>query len=402
MSNALLTIDMVTKEALRILENNLTFTKGVNRQFDGSFAQSGAKIGDTLRIRKPPRYTVRSGAALSTQDVTETNATLQLSNQKGVDINFTSKELTLNVDEFADRILKPAVAALSNQIDLDGLALYKDIYNVVGTPGTVPTTLKTFLDGKVKMADDACPQDEFISAVVGAQVEANMVDAGKALFHAGVEIEEQYKQGKMGMYGGMKWSMDQNINTHTVGPQGGTPLVNGASQSGATLITDGWTAAAASRLKKGDVFTIAGVYHVNPQSRASNNVLQQFVVTADVSSDGSGNLTVAISPSITASGAQQTVDSVPADNAAITVLGAASATSPQHLIYHRDAFVFGCADLVLPGGVDMAARVSSEKLGISIRMVRAYDINNDAYPCRLDVLYGFSTVRPGLACRVAG
>jgi hypothetical protein len=402
MANALLTIDQITKEALVVLENSLTFTKGVTRKYDSSFAQEGAKIGDTLRIRKPPRFTVRSGATLTTQDVTETSVSLQLSNQKGVDLSLTSKELTLQIDDFSERILRPAIAAIANQIDYDGLALYKDVANTVGTPATPPTALSTFLNAKVKMADDATPMDGLISAVVGAQVEANLVDAAKGLFHADSELERQYKEGTMGKFGGMKFSMDQNVNTHTVGPLGGTPLVNGASQSGASLITDGWTAAAASRVKQGDVFTIANVFHVNPQSRVSTGVLQQFVVTADGSSDGSGNLTLAISPSIVASGATQTVNAAPADNAALTFLGAASAVSPQHLVYHRDAFVLGCADLVLPGGVDMAARVSSEKLGLSIRLVRAYSISDDTFPLRMDVLYGWKTVYPQLACRVAG
>lgn len=402
MDNTALTIDMITKESLRILENNLTFTKGANRQFDDSFGVAGAKIGDTLRIRKPARYTIRTGATMSAQDHTETSAALQLNTQAGVDVNFTSKELALSIDEFADRILKPAVATIANKIDYDGLTLYRDVYNTVGTPGTVPTALSTFLNGKVKMADDGAPQDEMISAVVGAQAEANLVDALKGLFNSQAEVSRQYEEGKMGRVGGMKFSMDQNINTHTVGQQGGTPLVNGASQSGASLVTDGWSASAANRLKAGDVFTIAGVFHVNPQTRASTGVLQQFVVTADAASDGSGNATLSISPSITVSGAFQTVSAAPADNAAITVLGAGSAVSPQHLIYHRDAFVLGCADLPLPGGVDMAARASSSKLGVSIRLVRAYDISNDAFPCRLDVLYGWKTVYPQLACRVAG
>lgn len=403
MANTALTIDMITKESLRILENNLTFTKGVNRQFDDSFGQSGAKIGDTLRIRKPPRYTVRTGATLSAQDHTETSETLQLSNQKGVDLSFTSKELALSIDEFADRILAPAMATIANQIDYDGLtALYQATFNSVGTPGTVPSALVTYLEGKAKMHEAGCPQDEFISAVVGAQAEVKLVDALKGVFHSTTEVTEQYKKGKMGLAGGMKFSMDQNVNTHTVGPLGGTPLVNGAAQTGASLITDGWTLAAANRLKRGDVFTVAGVFSVNPQSRQSTGVLQQFVVTADVSSDAGGNATIPISPSITTSGAFQAVSGSPADNAALTVVGAANTLSPQHVIYHRDSIVLGCADLPLPGGVDMAARASSSKLGISVRMVRAYDINNDAFPCRFDVLYGWKPVYPGLACRVQG
>lgn len=401
MANTNLTIDQITKESLRILENNLTFAKGVNRQFDDSFGVSGAKIGDALRIRKPARYTIRTGATLAVQDHTEKSETLTLDTQIGVDVRFTSKELALNIDEFADRILKPAIATIANKIDADGLALYKTVHNSVGTPATPPTALATYLNGKVKMSDAGCPQDEFISAVVGAQAEANLVDALKGLFAPPGTISEQYEKGKMGKAGGMKFSMDQNINTHTVGAHGGTPLVNGAAQVGTSLITDGWTASTLV-LKAGDVFTLAGVNSVNPQSRASTGVLQQFVATADGTSSGTGTLTVSISPAITISGAFQTVSGSPADNAAITVVGAASAVSPQHLIYHRDAFVLGGADLPLPGGVDMAARTSSSKLGVSIRIVRAYDIAEDRFPCRLDVLYGWKSVYPELACRVQG
>lgn len=403
MANTNLTIDMVTKEALRILENNISFAKGVNREYDGSFAVSGAKIGDALRIRKPARYTIRSGATMSVQDHTETSETLTLDTQKGVDVRFTSKELALSIDEFADRILKPAVAVIANEIDKDGLALYSKVFNSVGTPATVPTALSTFLNGKVKLMESACPQDDMISAVVGPQVEANMVDALKGLFHSTTEVSKQYEEGKMGRVGGMKWSMDQNIATHTVGAHGGVPLVNGASQTGASLVTDGWTNSITGILKAGDVFTVAGVFKVNPVSKVSTGVLQQFVVTADANSGATtGPATLSISPSITTSGAFQTVNASPADNAAITVVGAASAVSPQHLIYHRDAFVLGCADLQLPSGVDMAARAVSSKLGISIRMVRAYDIAEDRFPCRLDVLYGWRTVYPELACRVQG
>ena len=205
----------------------------------------------------------------------------------------------------------------------------------------------------------------------------------------------------MGTAVGFEWYMDQNVNTHTVGPLGGTPLVNGSTATGATtLVTDGWTASAAARLKKGDIFTIAGVNHVNPQSRQSTGTLQQFVVTADVSSDGSGNLTAAISPAIKTTTAFQTVDALPADNAAITVLGAASTQSPTGLAHHKDAFTLAMADLPLPKGTDMAARVSDDQLGMSIRLVRDYDITNDKFPCRLDVLYGWATLRPELACRI--
>lgn len=401
MSNTLLTISMITRESLRVLENNLTFTKQTNRQYSDQFAKSGAKIGSVVNIRKPVRYTVSSGTALSVQDVTETQVAVTLDQQKHVDFEFTAVDMTLSIDDFADRYIKPAVAALANKIDNDGLALYNQIYNVVGTPGTVPNALLTYLNAGVALDNNATPMDDLRSICITPRMQATIVDALKGLFQSSQNIAEQYRKGRMGEAIGFSWYMDQNVATHTVGPLGGTPLVNGATQTGASLITDGWTAAAASRLKKGDTFTIAGVFQINPQSRQSTGDLQSFVVTADVSSDGSGNLTVAISPSIVTSTAYQTVTGSPADNAAITVLGAANQTSPQGLAFHRDAFTLVTADLQMPNGTDMADRVASRKLGLSLRLVRDYDITTDKFPTRIDVLYGWAVLRPEMACRIA-
>jgi hypothetical protein len=294
MANSLLTISQITKESLMVLENNLTFAKGVNREYDDQFAIGGAKIGDTINIRKPAKYVGRTGTVLSTEDHTETSVPLQLNTQFGVDINFTSKELTLSIDEFSDRIIKPAMATIANKIDRDGLALYKDIYNTVGTPGTIPTLLKTYLQAGAKMDYEGTPRDGQRSLVIDPSAQVEIVDSLKGLFQSSSEIKSQYENGNMGLAGGFKWSMDQNINVHTVGPLGGSPIVNGAGQTGSTLVVSGFTAAAAARLNKGDVFTIAGVYAVNPQSRQSTGQLRQFVVSAAVSSDAGGNASIPI------------------------------------------------------------------------------------------------------------
>src|SRR6185295_5936371 len=387
MANTLLTIGMITRRALMVLENMLTFTKQVNREYDDRYAIAGAKIGTVLDIRIPPRYTVTTTVALAVQDAVETKTTLTLNNQHHVDLSFTSQDLTLSIDDFSDRFIEPAIAALANKIDAVGLALYADIYNAVGTPGTTPATLLAYLQAGAKLDYEAVPRDGKRSAVIEPTAQVVIVDALKGLFHSSMEIEEQYKSGNMGLTAGLKFSMDQNVVAHTVGPQGGTPLVNGVPVAGATsFLTKGWTAAAASRLVVGDIFTIASVFAVNPQSRLSTGQLRQFVVTAAFSSDASGNGTVSFQPPMTASGQGQTITVLPADGAAITVLGAANTVSPQNLVFHRNAFTMACVDLVLPGGVDMAARVSSKKLGISMRLVRQYDINLDAWPCRLDVL----------------
>jgi hypothetical protein len=404
MANTNLTISAITNEALMVLENELTFTKQINREYDDQFAKSGAKIGDTINIRKPARYVGRRGPKLQLENFTETSTPLTLDTQYGCDIEFTSKELTLDIDLFADRVLKPAIATVANAIDFDGMAQFRNVYNSVGVAGTTPASQSTYLDAGVKLDNEAAPRDGNRSVVFNPIAQSTLVNNLSTLFNNQTKIADQYDSGTMGRALGFKFSMDQNVNVHQVGPQGGTPLVNAATTAnGATsIVTDGWTAAAALRLRRGDVFTIAGVFAVNPQNRQSTGQLRQFVVTADVSSDGAGNATIPVSPAITYSGQYQTVSVMPADNAALTVLGAANVVSPQNLAFHRDAFTFGTADLIMPNGVDMARRVRSDRLNISMRMVRAYDINNDAFPMRLDILGGWATIRPELATRIYG
>ena len=401
--NSLLNISMITKEALRILKNNLGFAKGVNRQYDDSFANKDAKIGSVINVRKPVRFSVTSGAALNIQDVADQYVPLTLDTQNHVGFQFTSKELSLNIDQFSARYLAPAIAALANKIDNDGMAKYADVYNSVGTPGTIPSTALTFLQAGQKLDEMAAPRDGMRYLAISPAAQASTVDALKGLFQDSSEIQKQYDSGIMGKALGFTWRMDQNVASRTVGPLGGTPTVKTASVDGdTTLSTKAWTASAASRLKKGDVFTIGSVYAVNPQSRVSTGSLQQFVVTADFSSDGSGNGVVSISPTIQSTGAYQNVDSLPQVSAAITVVGAANTASPQSLAYHKDAFCLGMVDLQLPGGVDMAAKASDPDSGLSLRIVRSYDIVNDRFPCRIDVMYGWKTLFPELACRIQG
>lgn len=400
MANSFLTIQMITNEALRVLVNNLTFTKRVSRNLSDQFGKDGAKIGSTVNVRTPTRSIVGTGSAINLVDITEGQVPVTLTTQANIGFTFTTADLLLNMDDFSNRYIKPQIAAIANKIDFDGMALYQTVYNSVGTPGTVPNALLTYLQSGVKLDDNATPMDGDRSIVINPLMQATIVDALKGLFQSSTQIKEQYEKGKMGTVIGSDWYMDQNTRVHTVGPLGGTPLVNGAAQVGATLETDGWTAAAALRLNKGDVFTIAGVNAVNPQNYQSVGSLQQFTVTANVSSDGAGNASIPISPSITVSGAFQTVSGSPADNAAITVVGAANAQTPQGMAFHKDAFTFVCADLPMPRGVDMAARASDPSTGVSMRVVRQYDISTDKMPCRVDVLYGWAALYPQLACRI--
>lgn len=402
MANSLLTPTIITNELLMRFKNNLTFASNCTHEYDDQFAVRGRKIGDSLRLRVPVRFSATNGATLSAQDVTETSKTLTIDKQKHVGFEFTSKDLTLTIDRFAERYLDSAAVALANQMDVDGLTTaYQGTANAVGTPGTVPSTFLTYLEAGQKMDENSCPVDDKRSIVINPGMQVKIVDALKGLFQSSSEIDKQYKKGKMGMAAGFNWYMDQNVRTHTVGPLGGTPLVNGGSQTGSSLVTDGWTAAAASRLKAGDVFTIAGVYAVNPVSGDTLSSLQQFVVTADVSSDGSGNATIPIYPAITATGASKTVSAVPADNAALTILGAASTLTPQGLAFHKEAFCFAMAALEEPKGVHMAKTVVDPETGIAIRMVSAYDITNDKFVTRADIAYGWCARKPEWACRIA-
>lgn len=394
-------VKAVAVASLMALAHGLGVADPIEQRNDDKFAIEGAKIGYVVNARKPVRYIVTTGQQLQIQDATETQVPVALTTQDHVDFQFSSADLALSVDDFKDRFLQPAVSALANKIDFSGLSLYNQISNAVGTPGTVPNTLLTYLLAGVQLDNNAAPMDEMRHIVVSPKMQAYIVDALKGLFQQSTAIAQQYIKGTMGISGGFNWAMDQNVPTHTVGPLGGTPLVDGAGQIGTGLLTKGWTAAAASRLLEGDVFTIAGVYGVNPQSRQSTGDLQQFVVRANFASDGSGNGTVTISPSIITSGAYQTVTGSPADAAAITVLGAANTASVQGLAFHRDAFTLVTADLPVPKGVDMGARVADKQLGISLRVVRQYDINSDHFPTRIDVLYGWATLRPELAVRIA-
>lgn len=398
---------MITREALRVLENNLKFTSQVSRQYDDRFGIEGAKIGTTLNIRKPPRYVGREGQALQVEGSVESQVPLTLTTQFGVDISFSSADLALSIDDFSKRFLAPAIATVANRIDFQGLGEYIKVANFVGTPAVVPastTALTTYLQAGQKLDEEAAPMDDMRTIIMTPAMQVGIVDALKGLFQQSTAIAQQYATGRMGRAIGFEWIMDQNVRTHVVGALGGTPLVNAANQTGSSIITDGWSASISGVLKRGDVITFASVYAVNPQSRQSTGSLRQFVVTADVDSDASGNATIPIYPPLTPGGQFQTVTTTPADNAVILIFGHASSyaglSTPTGLAFHRDAFTMACADLPLPQGVDMAARVSDKQLGISLRMIRAYDINTDQFPCRIDVLFGWQTLYPELAARI--
>ena len=400
MSNSILTIDMITRKALEILENNLVLTRNVNRQYDDSFAVEGAKIGSTLRIRLPDRALVTDGAALQVQDDNEQYTTLSVASQKHIGVNFTSAELTMQLDDFAERVLKPRISQLASSIDADVANSYKAIYSSVGTPGTTPSTSLVLLQAQQKLNENAAVMSPRY-ATVNPAANAGLVEGMKGLFNPTDTISRQFKNGMMGMgvLGFDEVNMSQSIKQHTTGAWGTTITVTSTvTTEGATSIGISFTGSSKT-WNVGDVFTIAGVYAVNPQTRESTGSLQQFTVTAAAS--GSSTATLSVSPAIyTSANALATVDSFPQASAVVTMLGSASSQYAQNLVYHKDAITFATADLLLPQGVDMASRQVHN--GISMRVVRQYDINNDRLPCRIDVLYGYSAIRPAMACRIWG
>lgn len=404
MSNNLLTIDMITNSILAILENNLVITRNCNKQYDDAFAVQGAKIGTTLRIRLPDRANVTDGAALQVQDDNEQYTTLTVSSQKHIGVNWTSAELTMQLDDFEERVLKPRVSQLASSVDADVANAYKSIYASVGTPGSTPSTSLVLLQGQQKLNENAAVMNPRYCTVNPA-ANANLIEGMKGLFNPVGTISRQFKNGMFGegILGYDEINMSQSIKSHTTGTRSTSDNIIVSStvstQGQSTINLSGGTGSAT--IAVGDVFTISSVYAVNPQTRESTGSLQQFVCTSLGTASGGSWTNLAISPAIyTASNALATVDSFPQQNATITFLGSASTVYPQNLVYHRDAITFATADLVMPRGVDIGMRKVHN--GISLRVVRDYDINNDRLPTRIDVLYGYNTIRPEMACRIWG
>jgi len=400
MANSILTPDMINLKALQILENNLVLTRNVNKEYDSSFANEGAKIGATLRIRKPDRALVTDGAALQVQDENQQYTTLTVSSQKHIGLNFTSAELTMSVDKFAELILKPRISQLAAAVDADVANAYKSIYSSVGTPGTTPATSAVLLAGQQKLNEYAAGMNPRYCTVNPA-ANAGLVEGLKGFFNPTDIISKQFKSGMMGtgVLGYDEINMSQSIGSFTTGSWGTSITVTSTvTTQGATTLGISFTGSSKT-WKQGDVFTIAGRYAVNPQTRLSTGSLQQFVVAADAT--GSSTATLTISPPLyDSTQALATVDTLPVAADVITMLGTAATAYPQNMIYHKDAITFATADLLMPTGVHMASRQVHN--GISLRLVTQYDINNDRMPTRVDVLYGYSVIRPEMAVRLWG
>ncbi|HQU07386.1 MAG TPA: P22 phage major capsid protein family protein [Ferrovaceae bacterium] len=413
MANQLLTISKITNEALMVLENELTFTSEVDRNYDDQFAVVGAKIGNTVNVRRPGRFIGTTGPALNIEDFNETSVPVTLSTQFHVDTQFTTQDLALSLDMFSDRVLKPAVAAIANKIDRDGLLIAKNsTANIVGQAGTPPTGLATYLTAGAYLDSEGAPRDGRRSAIIEPFTSVAIVDSLKGLFVPQEQIGEQYRKGLMGRdSGGMNWKMDQNVVAQQFGSYAGVSLETNTTTFSGSLTT-GWaqystitiaTVSGSATLNQGDVIQIAGVYATNPQNRQpyGSGKLRNFVVTSTVSV-GTGGVAVTVSPAIITGGQfQNSYVATTSTTAAVTPFNNTGVLSPQNIVMHRNAFTLAVADLELPEGVHFAGRASDKEIGLSMRVVRQYTINNDSIPTRLDVLYGWAPLYPELACRVA-
>ena len=393
MSNSILTPTAVTREAIRILHQKLNFIGSINRQYDDSFAKSGAKIGDTLKIRLPNQYTVRTGKTISTQDTTETSVSLTVATQKGVDVNFSTAELTLSLDDFSKRILDPAMAVLAANIEADAMTMFKTVYNAIWTPAST-LAYNDVLSGRVLMQRMLAPGGDRTANLNSLDM-STLVKDTKTLFNDQAQISKQYKEGYMGRAAGYDFVENTLWPGFTRGAGDASYVVNtstGITSGSATVAVT----AGAGTLLKGDIITIVGVNSVHPESKTDNGVLQQFVIVTDYVG-GAGNITVSPTP-VTSGARQNVVINSAGAGKAVVIAGTASGQDTTSLLYHQDAFTFATADLIMPNGVDFARREVQD--GISLRIVRAYDINNDNLPCRIDVLYGYKELRPEWATRL--
>jgi hypothetical protein len=411
------------------LHNNLVFVKNLNREYSNEFAIQGAKIGATANVRLPNQYYVSTGANLAPQNSVETTTPVTITDQSHVDISFSTKDLTLSLDDFSRRILTPAMAVLAGYIDNQamsrlilgsGTSATTGVYNQVGTPGTTPGTTggnatglfqynapQVFLNAGAMMDYMGAPRDENRRVGFAPIAQATSVAALSGLFQDSGEIARQYRKGVIGTALGFEFAMDQNIPLLSVGTHAGSAswVINGANQSGTNLTISGITANAANFINQGEVISIANITSVNPENQQSTGYAPMFVVTSSNNTANSGGYcTLTVSPSIVAAGANVangTVSALPANGAAVSPLsGAANGTYPVNIAYHQDFATLATVDLEMPGGVDFAARETYD--GISMRIVRAYDISTDFLPCRIDVLWGCAILRGQLACRIAG
>lgn len=403
MANTTLTADIIAKEAVRVLDNELVMTKKVFRGYENEYTEgkNGYKVGDTISIRKPTDFTVRDGAVMNAQDVVEGKTTIVVDQRKGVDFKFTSQDLTLKIGELSERVIKPAMIQLANQMDVSLHGLYKYVPNWVGTPGNTINSFADFAKGPERLDELAVPQDGRC-AVLSPADNWGLVGSQTALYTDSI-VKPAYRNGTMGMIAGVDTYMTQNVQTHTTGADV-TGTVNQSITTATTTYasvkdTNQQTITTANvTLNAGDVISIADVYDVNPVTKAALPFQKQFTVISYTTNE------VVISPAIIWTGAFQNVSVTSGvtdlNTKAITSVQTAAGAYRQNMIFHKNAFALVSVPLVSPpGAVDVARQTYK---GTSVRVIPVYDGVNDESAWRLDILYGVKAIDPRLAVRLSG
>lgn len=405
MSQTLITSQELTRRFLDVLHSNMAIVKNMDLQYEARFAEGGydgQKIGPTLHIRKPNQFTVRTDWPMAQQDMSETKAILTIDTVNGIDLNFPDADLALRIDDFEKRYIEPAAKRLAAQVDKTaGLYIKNNTYQVGGTGSSQPNSALIFANAAIKLHDSLMPVDGQTAAIITPATQAALVGGLTPLqFNPQGTISKIFETGKMSDMFGWNWYMSQVLSSHTGGTRTNTtPVVSGATQgtAGTVAITG---AGVSPTWTVGDVFTMAGCYAVNPETKQTLPYLKQFVVTTASNADGSGNGTITFSPALVISGAYQNCSGYPTNGGAITWVGTASYTYSNDIIMHKKAFAFASAPLTVPGGMDMAA--TAEMDGLRVRFVRGYDIVNARMLSRMDIYYGMCALRPEWCTRVIG
>lgn len=414
--NILLTPQIFARLTLMHLGGALNVCRNMSKEVTKEYGKpKEAKPGAVVYVRKPQRFTVSSGLGYSPQPISDTQTPVKVSQVSGVHFEWDSVERTLSLREASELYAKPAGIALASTINAAAAQfISNNTFNATGTPGTTPVDEQPYLLAGDYLVAQGLPEGEDLNLIVNRKFSSTFVHGVKTLYNPTGSIGKQWDQGQMVDSLGYKVFRDQTIYSRTVGPLGGAPLVDvatggqqtadGGNNATMMLYTRAWTAAAASRLNQGDRFTIAGVYSVHPQTRQSTSYLQQFVVLAPFSSDGTGKGQVSIAPAITPAGQYQNVTAAPVDGAAITVDGAAGTVSPQALLLHKNAFAFVSVPLANPDekGVEMVAEETDPETGLSLSFIRAFDAVRRVHVNRFDCLYDFAPLYREMACCLEG
>lgn len=416
MANQLLTRQEITWDSLEILENNTVIVPNFYRDLDKEFGKKGGKIGDTIFVRKPPRFIGRDGQAYSPEGLTDTEVPVTINQQSGVDFEFSSAEKYLSLDDFRRRYLEPAMISLANKLDYRcaNMAMLNTA-NFVGSVGTTPglsgsDAFLTYSTAMQRLDEMGFPmKGDRRVLVINPAMRTGWLDYSKQFFNPQDSLTKQWKTGQVDNALGPRWFVDQNINVAVVGAPGGTPEVDGATQTGTSINVKGMTATTGTFLA-GDIVQFAGVYAVNPQSRQSTGSLQDFVVQANLTADGSTNGALQILPAIVPSGQFQNVSASPADSALISLYHVAAAgqsaiagvSTAQGLLWTREAYAFVSFPGDVPDGVDMGMSENSTEIGVSLRFVRIFDGYRDQWVNRFDVYYGIAPLYAEGGVRIAG